>query len=193
MAQHSKEEFDEEERGMPLVLDLLLTCLITIALVVFMRTFVVDSYIIPSGSMLETIQIDSLLFGEKVSYRFRAPNAGEIVTFDDPEGDDVTIIKRVIATEGQTVDLIDGSVVVDGVALEEPYTLGKPSEPLDRYSKNLDGPISFPYTVPAGHVWVMGDNRTNSLDSRYFGPIDVSTISSHAVLIYWPFSEFKTL
>ena len=91
--------------------------------------------------------------------------------------------ERVIATEGQTVDLRDGKVYVDGVALDEPYTDGLPSYPLNTVG-TVD--ISYPYTIPKGDVWVMGDNRTNSSDSRYFGPIDKDTVFGKAFAIYWP-------
>ena len=100
------------------------------------------------------------------------------------------LIKRCIAVGGQTVDLVDGRVVVDGVALDEPYTRGLPSEPL---KTALGVEVSYPYTVPAGHLWVMGDNRTNSNDSRYFGAIDEDTLTGRAALVYWPFSNFGLL
>lgn len=72
---------------------------------------------------------------------------------------------------------------VDGVALDEPYTDGLPSYPLNTVG-TVD--ISYPYTIPKGDVWVMGDNRTNSSDSRYFGPIDKDTVFGKAFAIYWP-------
>ncbi len=183
----------DDSRGIPMWLDLLLTALITVAVVVAMRIFVADTYQVPTGSMLETIQLGDRLIGEKVSYRFRAPKAGEVVTFDDPSDPSVTLIKRVIATEGQTVDLVDGVVVVDGEALDEPYVLDKPSEPIDRFAPELSEPITYPYVVPEGCVWVMGDNRTNSLDSRYFGAVEINTVSSRALFIFWPFSDARTL
>lgn len=165
-----------------------------IALVVVLswglRTFVFQAYEIPSASMEETIMTGDMIFAEKVSYYFGEPQAGDIITFADPEIPSRILIKRVIATEGQTVDLIDGQVYVDGVALDEPYTNGLPSYPLtSAYGKD----ISYPYTVGAGELWVMGDNRTNSQDSRYFGAIDASTVTGKAVLIYWPLSSFGLL
>ena len=83
-------------------------------------------------------------------------------------------------------------VYVDGEALDEPYTEGKPTEHLAMQSANA-GSIEYPYTVPEGCVWVMGDNRTNSLDSRYFGPIEVSSITSHGLFIFWPLSDAGSL
>lgn len=152
-----------------------------------LRTFVFQTYEIPSGSMEETIQTGDMVFSEKVSYYFRDPEPGDIVTFDDPEIPGRVLIKRCIAVGGQTVDLVNGQVTVDGVPLSEPYTNGLPSEPLS------GSKITFPYTVPEGYLWVMGDNRTNSQDSRYFGAVRASSVTGHAVLIYWPFENFGSL
>lgn len=155
-----------------------------------LRAFVIEPFQIPSGSMEQTIQTGDMVFAEKVSYRFADPRPGDIVVFSDPQVPSRTLIKRVIATGGQTVDLRDGGVYVDGVALEEPYTDGLPSYPL-RPVGNVD--ISYPYTVPEGYVWVMGDNRTNSSDSRYFGPVDRDTVFGKAFVIYWPLDDLALL
>ena len=156
-----------------------------------LRSFVVGTYEIPSSSMEDTIQVGDRVFSEKISYYSRSPEAGEIITFDDPVKADQTLIKRVIATGGQTVDLVDGAVVVDGVKLDEPYTDGKESWPLESTAPGVS--VEFPYTVPKGYLWVMGDNRTNSADSRYFGAIPVTSVSGHANIIYWPIDHIGAL
>lgn len=155
-----------------------------------LRTFVFQAYEIPSGSMEKTIMTDDMVFAEKISYYFDEPEPGDIITFEDPEIPSRILIKRVIATGGQTVDLIDGAVYVDGEALDEPYTDGEPSYPL---VPAFGVEISYPFTVPEGHLWVMGDNRTNSQDSRYYGAVDASTVTGKAALIYWPFDHLGTL
>ncbi|MDI9590482.1 MAG: signal peptidase I [Acidobacteriota bacterium] len=181
------------EGGSPAWFELLLTVLGALALAVLFRLFVAETYEIPSGSMLETIQLGDRLLGEKVTLRWDPPAAGDVVTFNDPDGSGSTLIKRVIATEGQVVDLQDGYVIVDGRTLEEDYVLDKPSYALDGHASNLSENVSFPFTVPAGCLWVMGDNRTNSLDSRYFGAIPVSSVTSKALFIYWPLPDARTL
>ena len=164
-----------------------IVALITVGL----RTFVFVPYEIPSGSMEETIMTGDMVFSEKVSYYVRQPTRGDIVTFNDPEVAGRTLIKRVIATGGQTVDLQDGKVIVDGVAIDEPYTLGKGSYPLAHTASDVS--LSYPLTIPQGSLWVMGDNRTASQDSRYFGPISAGSVTGRAAMIYWPLSEVKLL
>lgn len=154
----------------------------------FMREFVFQAYEIPSGSMEDTIMVGDMVFAEKVSYYFREPEYKDIVTFHDPEIPGRILIKRCIATEGQVIDIDDntGTLYVDGVAMDEPYTDGKPTY-------TLAGGVSFPYTVPEDHIWVMGDNRTNSQDSRYFGAVPVSSITGRGALVYWPLTSIRIL
>ena len=154
-----------------------------------LRTFVIEPFKVPSGSMESTIMTDDMLFAEKVSYYFTDPQQGDIVVFSDPQIPSRTLIKRVIATEGQTVNLVDGVVYVDGTALDEPYVQGA-SEPL-RPASNVS--ITYPYTVPEGCLWVMGDNREDSSDSRYFGPIDVNSVFGKAFVVYWPLENLGLL
>ena len=157
------------------------------ALAFAIRTLVVEPFIVPTGSMIPTIQIGNRVLAEKITYRFvRQPRYGDIVVFPDPKGEHPHLIKRVIATAGQVVDLRNGHVLVNGQELVEPYTHGLPSAP-------LTSDFKFPYTVPANDLWVMGDNRTNSGDSRVFGPIPVSEVQGHAVWTYWPLSAFGHL
>lgn len=164
---------------------------VVILLVVFLLLrLVIQPYTIPSGSMEDTIMTGDMVMAEKVSYYIGAPAVGDIVTFEDPEDPSRTLIKRVIATEGQVVDLRDGELYIDGILQDEPYTQGKPSYPLS----GLGGvSISYPYTVPEGEVWVMGDNRTNSQDSRYFGSVPIESVTAKAVMKYWPISELGLL
>ena len=163
------------------------TLAIAVVLGVLLRAFVIGAYYVPSGSMLETIHEGDLILGERVSLHFRDPEPGDVVTFDSPLTEGETLVKRVIAVGGQTVDLVGGKVVVDGETLDEPYVNGAPTESLSDLAGSAQ--ISYPYTVPEGMVWVMGDNRTNSKDSRYFGPVSADDVTSRAILIYWPLSD----
>ena len=144
------------------------------------KTFIVQPYIVPTGSMIPTIELKDRVLAEKISYRFREPKQGEIVVFQNPDSSDPVakiLIKRVIAVGGQTVDLQDGKVYVDGEQLSEPYVHGKVSDP---------GTVPMPVNIPPGYVWLMGDNRPNSGDSRFFGPQPVSAVDGRAFFTYWP-------
>ena len=117
---------------------------------------------------------------------------GDIVVFLNPDGtsEHDVLVKRVIATAGQTVDLQDGKVVVDGQVLDEDYTTGM-SWPLSVQAPAAQ--VSYPYTVPDDCVWVMGDNRENSADSRYFGPVDRSDLIAVALVRYWPLNRIGAI
>lgn len=149
------------------------------------KTFLVQPYIVPTGSMIPTIQIgDRILANKLVYWTGTEPAPGDVVVLDDPTGQFDMLVKRVVATGGQTIDLVDGSVVVDGEVAMEPYTHGLPSEPQVQ---------SFPYEIPDGEVWVMGDNRTNSADSRSFGSVPAETIRGRGFWTYWPIDRFGAL
>lgn len=191
MTEYDQEMAKPQKHGfLRRVISLVILVVAVLLIAQLMRTFIFQAYEIPSGSMENTIETGDLVLAEKVSYNFGDPQKGDIVTFADPEIPSRTLIKRVIATEGQTVDLIDGGVYVDGIKQAEPYTLRKPSYPLQT-AGGVD--ITYPYTVPEGKVWVMGDNRTNSQDSRFFGPIPVDSITGKAVLTYWPIGNMGLL
>jgi signal peptidase I len=173
------------ERGAVLQGFLELVGMIVVVVICYfgIRMFVVGTFEIPSQSMTETILVGDRVFSEKISYYQHSPQQGDIVTFSDPRKPEQTLIKRCIATAGQTVELRDGDVYVDGVALDEPYTRGKPSMELTP-APGVD--LEYPYTVPEDCIWVMGDNRTRSRDSRWFGDVPVSSVTSRVVCTYWP-------
>lgn len=109
---------------------------------------------------------------------FSSPERGDIVVFDPPNGSTEPYIKRVIALEGETVEIRDGGVFVDGVRVVEPY--------IDEgITECLRSPCEA-VTVPEGHVFVFGDNRRNSSDSRSFGPVPIENIIGRAWVVYWP-------
>lgn len=184
---------DEDKAQSPArsLFDVVATVVIAVLAAFLLRTFVIGVYVVPTGSMLDTIQEGDMLVGEKVTLRWDAPSVGDVVTFDSPLEPGTVLIKRVVACEGQVIDLRDGALYVDGVAQDEPYTEGKPTESLSSLQGSAQ--IQYPYTVPDGCVFCMGDNRTNSLDSRYFGPVSVDAVSSKGLFIYWPLTDVGPL
>ncbi len=109
------------------------------------------------------------------------PPRGALVTFIHPNEPGRVLVKRVIGLPGEEISIVRGQVYVNGVALDEPYVV-------DRDSRTL-----APIQVPPDSVYVLGDNRTNSLDSRYFGPVPRANLVGIVVLRYWPLDEFRVL
>ena len=196
----------EAHRRLPrwarLCLGLVAFIAVVLALTAALRTFVLGTHVVPTASMADTIEVGDLIASEKVSYWFDEPETGDIVTFTvyaetvdgEPVADtislepgegleEVELVKRVIATAGQTVDIVDGAVYVDGEPLEEDYVDGALTEEL------AGSDIEFPCTVPEGEIWVMGDNRANSADSRWFGPVPVESVTGRVFFCYWPWDR----
>ena len=149
------------------------------------KTFLLQAFYIPSLSMAPTLQINDRVLVNKLSYDLHEVNRGDLVVFESPpnEGSETKdLIKRVIALPGETVESRDGKILINGQILDEPY--------LDRgvTTGALDS-----VTVPPDHLWVMGDNRSNSRDSRFFGPIPESLVIGRAFVRVWPITEISLL
>ncbi len=160
---------------------------VVIALIV--RNFVMQSFQIPSESMNETLLVGDRVLVNRLSYRLHDINRGDVVVFERPDnapaapGDPEDLIKRVIALPGETIETRNGVVHVDGEPLDEPYLVAGMS------TTNLDVPL----TIPEGEVFVMGDARNNSTDSRVFGPISTDLVLGRAFAVIWPLSRFSGL
>lgn len=131
-------------------------------------------------SMDTTLHEGQRLVENRLVYRFKEPARGDIVIINGPESDR-RLVKRVIGLPGETVDIRDGAVWINGVRLEEPYAAGK----------TLPNGAAVPLVVPEGHYFVLGDNREYSQDSRQLGAIGSGSLEGKAVLRLWPFSEVK--
>lgn len=180
--QHLKGKDKAPSLAIPIVLA------IAIAAVLLVRMYVVEPYIIPSESMDPTIEVGDMILGEKLSLKSEEPQRGDIVFFKNPDPDSGhgVLVKRVVATGGQTVDLRYGKVYIDGVEEKGGYAHGMSMPLEERY---LETDVTFPYTVPEGYIWVMGDNRENSLDSRSFGAIPIDTVYAESWIRYWPLNR----
>jgi signal peptidase I len=179
-------EADERARKVRSIVEwgLVIAGALVVALVI--KAFVVQAFYIPSGSMEPTLNVGDRVFVNKLSYRAHDVNRGDLVVFERPPHEAASgikdLIKRVIALEGDTISGQDGKVVVNGRVLEEPYLVdGTVTADLERQ------------TVPDDHVFVMGDNRTNSTDSRSFGAIDEDLIIGRAFIRVWPPSDLSWL
>lgn len=157
---------------------------IALILALLIRVFVAEPRFIPSDSMVPTLEVGDRLVVEKVSYRLHPPEVGDIIVFDPPPqlqslgfAKDQAFIKRIIATSGQTVHVLNGKVYVNNQALTEPYIAAPPNYLLE------------PVKVPPGQFFVMGDNRPNSNDSHVWGFLPSQNIIGRAMLRFYPFDR----
>jgi signal peptidase I len=142
----------------------------------FVRPFVLEAFRIPSESMVPTLLVGDRVFVNKFIYRFTEPERGDVVVFESVNGREEDLIKRVVGVAGDEVEVRNGTLLVNGEAREEPYL-----------NRNLPFNDSYgPSEVPEGHVFVMGDNRANSADSRVFGPLPIENIEGEAFVRFWP-------
>jgi signal peptidase I len=159
------------------------------------RTFLVQAFSIPSTSMLPTLEVGDRILVNKLSYEVGEIERGDIVVFSRPplscDDEIADLIKRVVAHAGESVAFDDGSVFIDGRELNEPYL--QPGTLTTGEGQANRCPPDDPCVIPPGHVWVMGDNRAGSCDSRTFGPIPESTIVGEAFVRIWPPSRISGL
>jgi signal peptidase I len=179
--------------------------IIALILALFIRTFVVQAFKIPSGSMIQNLLIGDHILVNKFIYGVRNPlnrnlwingkelQRGDIVVFIYPVDRDKDFIKRVVGLPGDTVQIVDKKVYVNGknvpdapgVQHTDPHILaGSPKQPRD----NME-----PVTVPEGHIFVMGDNRDQSYDSRFWGFVPIKDIKGKAFMIYWSWDSNRFL
>lgn len=172
----------QQQRGN--VFLLIIALVITFAL----RLFVAESRYIPSESMEPTLWPGDRIVVEKLSYRFHPPQTGDIVIFRTPPllqtlgyGPNQVLIKRIIAQEGQVLQVHDGQVWVDGQPLDEPYIQEPPTYELDAL------------TIPEASLFVMGDNRNNSNDSHIWGFLPEADVLGRAGFCYWPLDHLGVM
>lgn len=171
------------------------TVAIAFVLAIGVHAAVAEARFIPSESMVPTLAVGDRLIIEKVSPRFTTPHRGEILVFYPPnnppsEGGpalrlvrwlgftpDVAYIKRAIGLPGETIAIHDGQVWIDGKALVEPYVNEPPTYTMD------------PVTIPADHLFMLGDNRNNSQDSHVWGPLPLANVIGQAAVRFWPLTR----
>lgn len=159
-------------------------------IVFFIRTFIGEATIIPTGSMERTILVGDHVFLNKLFYGPRIPFTNwklpawrqvqrqEIVAFRYPRDPSLIYVKRVIGLPGDRLEMRNTKVYVNGHRLDEPYVMHTRSNSRENF-----GPV----TVPAGHLFVMGDNRDNSHDSRFWGPVPLENVVGEPLLVYWSY------
>ncbi|MFH1007825.1 MAG: signal peptidase I [Candidatus Latescibacterota bacterium] len=178
--------------------------LVAVLLVLVIRHFVVQAFRIPSGSMEDTLLVGDFLLANKFIYGptipftdirlpgIRKPRTGDVLIFKYPKDPKKDFIKRVVATEGQQIEVKDKVVFVDGQILPVPPE----SKFVDRriLSRGISYRDNFgPVTVPEDALFVMGDNRDNSQDGRYWGFVPMKNVKGKAMILYWSWDKAEPL
>ena len=196
-----RNEPDSDAKGTPsvkkknLVREYAESIIIAVILALFIRTFVVQAFKIPSGSMEDTLQVgDHLLvnkfifgtaipFTDKRFFALRDPRQGDIIVFEYPEDPSKDFIKRIVGVPGDVVQGINKHVYVNGKLYQNPHEVHKETDlvPKDQNPRDTFGPIK----VPADSYFVMGDNRDRSYDSRFWGFVKKDKIKGLAFIKYW--------
>ncbi len=171
-------------RGGRWLIEWAVVLVVAIVVAVGIRTFVVQTFFIPSASMQPTLMVGDRILVDKLSYHLHAVHRGDIVVFATPPGEDAgpdvkDLVKRVIGLPGETISSAGGQVVINGKPLKEPWLV----------SGTITTGIT-PQKIPKGEYFVMGDNRSDSQDSRFFGPIHGSLIVGRVVVKIWPVTSF---
>ncbi|TME68542.1 MAG: signal peptidase I [Chloroflexi bacterium] len=164
------------------ILEIVQALALAVVISVVLNLFVVQVTEVRQNSMVPTLLQNDRVLVSKLDYRFGVAQRGDIIVFNPPIPDaTIPYVKRVIAVAGETVDLRNGSVFVNGKPVDFPQAHGatQPQAPQ----------IVYPFTVPDGQIFVMGDNRTFSSDSRTFGPVPVGNIIGKVILRFWPFDR----
>lgn len=161
--------------------ELVETLIWALVLALVLRTFVVQAFWIPSGSMIPTLMPGDRVLVAKFWYHFTEPKRGQVVVFKYPMDPTRDFVKRLIALPGETIEIKNGVVYINDSPLEEPYV------------KNRDFLSMEKVTVPRGQYFMMGDNRPNSQDSRFWGFVPKNYLLGPAFFRYWPLSRIGVL
>jgi signal peptidase I len=158
----------------------------SLAVALFVRGFLIQAFYIPSESMVPTLVKNDRVLVNKLSYKLHDVHRGDIVVFDAPPGAATAqvkdLIKRVVGLPGETIEGRNGSIFINGKPLDEPYL------PPDVRSRDFP-----PAKVPPKEIWVLGDNRQDSRDSTFFGPITEHSIVGRAFVKIWPLNDLGLL
>jgi signal peptidase I len=157
-----------------------LVVVLALVLLVVARGFLAEPMRIPSESMSPTLEPGQHVLADKLTRFFRSWQRGDVVAFDNPAGGEL-LLKRIVAIEGDRVALRDGRLFVNGSRVPEVY-----ADPED-----IDSEFFGPLRVPEGEVFVLGDNRAASVDSRSFGPVDVKELQGRVVGVFWPPTDLQ--
>ncbi len=178
--QDTKEQITGEKPKKDSFLDSLI---VAVVIAMIIKGILLQTYTIPSESMVGTLLKGDFILLNRLAYTFSEPSRGDVVVFEYPLDPSKDFIKRVIGTPGDRIMMKDKVIYVNGVAQEEKYKKTNGMMPMPESVTIKDNFSEF--TVPEGKYFMMGDNRDNSYDSRFWGFVDASRVKGRAVMIYW--------
>ncbi|MEO8364085.1 MAG: signal peptidase I [Ilumatobacteraceae bacterium] len=197
MSEQAEPQFVKSNTAARTIRDWVIVIVVALVIALLVRMFVLQQFYISGPSMQSTLQQDNRVLVNKLSYRLHGIGRGDVVVFDRVTSNGQTVqhddlIKRVIGLSGDVVEIKDCVVLVNHEIIDEPYLNSD-----DLAQSSLDDrcrvPTLAPQTVPAHKIFVMGDNRPQSFDSRMFGPINEDLVVGRAFVVLWPLSAIKWL
>lgn len=184
---HKREDYAYEDEqgenpGVRLLREVLEVAVITLLLFICVRG-VIQNYQVQGPSMMPTLQNNQYILVDKATYLFNSPHRGDVIVFKWPKDTSEDFVKRIIGIPGDTVHVdLNGQVTVDGTPINEPYV----NDLINPYQPNT-------WMLGPNEYFVLGDNRGDSSDSRYWGPVPRSDIIGRAELVYWPLDDIHVL
>ena len=173
---------EKKRKALGTVLEIVIIVAAAFAIAMLVQAFLVKPFTIHQVSMEPTLIEGDRILINRLTYHFRDPKNGDVIVFHSPVKQGEDLVKRVIAVGGDRVSVSGGKVYVNGVAKVEPYLM----------EQGFEGDY-LETTIPQGKLFVMGDNRNNSGDSRFFGPIDRKSVIGCAFVVYWPIKHWRGL
>lgn len=164
------------------------TVVVAFVLAMAIRTFVVQAFKIPSGSMRPTLEVGDRILVSKFIYFFKEPQRGDVIVFRSPEAPKKDFIKRLVAKGGETVEIRDGKIYINEKPADIPALNSR-----HYYNRDSYGGEGNKVYIPNGQFYVLGDNSASSRDSRYWGFVPRKNLIGKAFVIYWPITRMRPI
>jgi len=171
-----------KEATKKLIQEYIESLLIATVLALIIRTFIITPFKIPTGSMEPTLKPGDKIFVNRLIYRIRKPKRGDVIVFRYPEDPKRDFIKRLVGFGGETIEIAEGKVIINGEAIDSPDIFKE----ISYENRGAYGALDAQITIPDDCYFVLGDNSKSSRDSRYWGFVPYKSLLGRAFVIWWP-------